>query len=92
MSEVDNPHTEVVGVRRAVCVGDESKQHVTAMKTAAGDVVESADAMALMDTGRVYFMKPPPGAPAHAVHVATGLPLLIQTRTCEACGERVLFA
>jgi hypothetical protein len=32
------------------------------------------------------------GAPAYEAHAQTGLRLLVQTRACPWCGEKVLFA
>lgn len=54
--------------------------------------VSSTDAMSLMDAGQKFAMTPPPGAPAYDAHKATGLDLLLQTRVCEVCRCRVLFA
>ena len=38
-------------------------------------------------------MIPPEGAPAYEAHIASGgLPLILQTRECELCKKKVLFA
>lgn len=92
MSE-DNPAVKVVAVRLRHCPrGEEVVQHVEMLKLEDGGEIGETDAMYLMDAGRSYYMIPPPGAPAYAAHVATGLPLIIQTRICPDCNERVLFA
>ena len=65
--------------------------HVGGVVTEDG-VITADDAIALIEAGRVLDMIPPPGAPAHAVHVATGFPLILQVRTCDLCGQKVLFA
>lgn len=67
-------------------------KHVSGVVTADDTRITADDAIALIDAGRVLDMIPPPGAPAHAAHVATGFPLMLQVRTCELCGKRVLFA
>lgn len=88
----DNPDTRVSAVRTASCPG-RGEDHVTSVKTADGSDLMAALVMDLMDAGRRFFVSGlPPGAPAYEVQVITGLPLLIQTRMCPACGERILFA
>ncbi len=91
MRKEDNPPTKVVAIRTRNCPKGEIK-HVSILFLDGGGEVGEHDAMFLMDAGRDYFMIPPPGSPAHAAHVKTGLPLLLQTRVCPQCSERVLFA
>lgn len=84
------PELEVVAVR-PIEVGGHT--HIEKVKLANGDVVEAADMIAAIDAHKAhYVMRPPEGAPAYQAHQETGLPLLVQTRDCPDCAERVLFA
>ena len=94
----DQPPIRVIGIfDPKPCEGDKAAkehgiQHVGGVVTEDEIEISADDAIALIDAGRVLDMIPPPGAPAHAAHVATGFSLLLQVRTCELCGKRVLFA
>lgn len=93
VSNADAPPIRVIGVYdKAPCPGSPGLIHSGGVVTEDGSRIVAADAIALIDAGRVLGMIPPPGAPAHAAHVATGFPLLLQVRECPLCGQRVLFA
>lgn len=94
MDQVTERHgVKVVAVRTKVCPEEDcDTKHVVMIKLDNGGEISSSDAMSLMDVGVSYFMIPPPGAPAYEAHKVTGLPLLLQTRVCPDCKERVLFA
>ena len=91
MSDIE-PNQHVIGILPPVDCPKGGRAHVGGLHLASGDDLDAPDAIDLMDAGRNYFMLPPPGAPAHEAHVETGLPLILQTVACPACGERVLFA
>jgi len=78
----------VVAIRTRRCEHGDSV-HVDGVKLDNDSTVLAADVIAIIKAGGAFTMTPPPGAPAH---VATGLPLLLQVRECEDCGEEVLFA
>lgn len=91
--DTTNPKTRVVAIRVVDCPKDEDTAHVDRIRLENGDELSSEDTIALMDAGRNFFMIPPPGAPAYEAHIASGgLPLIIQTKACEHCQERILFA
>lgn len=50
------------------------------------------DIIPFIDAGDVFWMIPTEGAPAYQAYKATGLPLMLQIRTCAHCGKRVLWA
>ncbi len=81
----------VVAIRTRRCEHGDSV-HVDGVKLDNDSTVLAADVIAIIKAGGVFSMIPPSGSPAHAAHVATGLPLLLQVRECEDCGEEVLFA
>lgn len=87
----DSPDKEIVAVRMIPCT-PQNGEHIDRIRLADGGELSNDDAIALMDAGKRFFMIPPPGAPAHEMHVLTGKPLLVQTRPCPSCGKRVLFA
>lgn len=66
--------------------------HVSRLEFEDGSECSDEDAIAMLKAGAGLFMTPPPGAPAHAMHVATGLDLILQWRVCPACRSEVLFA
>lgn len=66
--------------------------HVDGVVLADESKLTASDAIAMIDAGRVLYMLPPVGAPAHAASVALGARLLLQVHECEHCGVRVLFA
>lgn len=82
----------IVGVRAGTCPKDEGIHHILKLKLGEGREIEASDLAALIDAGGVYWMIPPPGAPAYEAHLATGLPLILQTRHCPGCGLHVPFA
>ena len=91
-SSVD-PNHQVVAVRPEVCRGDDDRKHPVLVRLGDGSDVTAEDLMALIDAGAAYHMIPPQGAPAYEGHLASGgLPLILQTRTCELCKKKVLFA
>lgn len=90
-TSLDNQAMQIVAVHQEPCPKD-GRKHVTHVKLADDSELTSSKVMILMDVGKRFFMIPPPGAPAYEAYRATGLPLLVQTRTCSQCGERVLFA
>ena len=87
---LDNENKLVVALHQEPCrvIGT----HVQCVRLEDGGEITCEDVMVLMDLGKRFFMIPPPGAPAFAAHQATGLCLLLQTRSCPSCGDRVLFA
>ena len=86
----DAPHLHVVGIiDPRMCAETE---HVRGLVLSDETRLSDVNAIALIDAGRVLYMLPPPGAPAHAASQALGAPLLLQVRTCEHCNTRVLFA
>jgi len=88
----DSDPKQVVGISDVQSCANSDRRHVGAVVLADDSVVSADDAIALIDAGGVLAMTPPPGAPAHAAHLATGLDLLLQVIECPACGKRVLFA
>lgn len=90
----DQPHLHVIGIiDPRSCPAMDSRLHVNGVVFADESKVSASDAIAMIDTGRVLYMVPPEGAPAHAASQALGgARLLLQVRECEHCGERVLFA
>lgn len=82
----------IVGVRAEPCSESEEFQHIIRFKLASDDEINAEDLVDLIDAGGEYWMIPSPHAPAYDAHVATGLPLILQTRECPGCGRRVLFA
>ena len=90
----DQPHLHVIGIiDPRACPVMESRLHVNGVVFADESKVSASDAIAMIDTGRVLYMLPPAGAPAHAASEALGgARLLLQVRECDQCGERVLFA
>lgn len=90
----DSEANEVVAVQLRPCRGN--REHVSGLlvkRPGAGETpVREADAIELIKAGAIFYMVPPPGAPARAAYEATGLPLLVQTRHCELCDAEVLFA
>lgn len=89
--ESDVNEKRVIGARREPCAASE-RQHSSALAIDDGSLLYSSDVIALIDAGAVFSMKPPPGAPAHAAHAATGLDLIVQVVECPECGKKVLFA
>jgi len=87
----DTPDIEVIAIRTEKCPKGE-QNHVVKVKAKSESEYTADDAMYLMDAGQTFFMIPPKGSPAYPVHEATGLPLVLQTKICPDCQERVLFA
>jgi hypothetical protein len=85
----DRPERRVVGV---VMDQSETCQHAGVLVLDDDTRVNIEDAIALIDAGGVFTMIPPEGAPARPAYEATGLPLLLQTKTCERCDKVVVFA
>jgi hypothetical protein len=87
-----DPKHEVTHVRQEPCPKDATIAHIAAVMLAREHIVQATDLAALIDAGAFYWMTPLPGAPAYEAHLATGLPLIIQTRSCPGCGAHVIFA
>lgn len=90
----DQPHLHVVGIiEPRECPTMASRQHVSGVVLADETLLTASDAIAMIDAGRVLYMLPPAGSPAHAASQVLGCGrLLLQVRECEHCGNRVLFA
>jgi hypothetical protein len=90
----DQPHLRVVGITDPQgCPVVASVHHVAGVVLADETRLTASDAIAMVDAGRVLYMLPPSGAPAHEASEALGgARLLLQVRECEHCGNRVLFA
>lgn len=90
----DQPHLHVIGIIKPIeCPTVASVQHVSGVVLTDETRLTASDAIAMLDAGRVLYMLPPSGAPAHAASEALGgARLLLQVRECEHCGNRVLFA
>lgn len=86
----DTSVKHVNAVRWATCISG-TGEHPSMLRLDDG-IVSASDAMALIEAGQKFAMTPPPGAPAYDAHKATGLDLLLQTRVCDRCQTRVLFA
>jgi hypothetical protein len=81
---------EVIAIRTDQVGGHE---HVVAVKLADGRMQTAGFVIGMIEQHAAhYFMIPPEGAPARAMHEVTGLPLILQTRPCPDCGEKTLFA
>lgn len=85
-------NNEVIKVRKFLCASNNEVRHTIRVRLKDGSDISSEDLMSLMDAGRDYFMIPPEGAPAYEAYKVTGAPLILQTRVCEHCQQRVLFA
>lgn len=67
--------------------------HVTMVRLDDETLVPAKEVVRHIDTKvYLYSMIPPKGAPAREAYVATGAPLVLQTRTCPDCRERVIWA
>jgi hypothetical protein len=81
---------EIVAIRTAEARGH---THIVAVKLRDGTVEHAADAVRAIAAHHArYVMRPPEGAPAYRAHQETGLPLLVQIRSCPDCGDDMLFA
>jgi len=93
-----NPLHRVTNVNSEPCFGEPTRLHPEKVMFAGtseqtGRIVAADIVAAEIDEGKlVYWMIPPEGAPAYEAWKATGLPLMLQTRTCDKCHKRVLFA
>lgn len=92
-----NPNHQVVAARRALCISGNGTwgdtEHTVMVKLGDDSELAAEDLIALIEAGAFYHMIPPTGAPAYEAHLRSGgLPLLLQVRTCEHCGKKVLFA
>lgn len=85
----DAKRHEVVKVRGSIC---SEGAHASEILTKEGLEIKSEDAISMINAGVIFFMIPPPGAPAYPAYVATGLPLLLQIKHCKGCDKDVLFA
>lgn len=90
----DQPHLHVIGIiDPRECPTIASVHHVAGVVLADETHLTASDAIAMLDAGRVLYMLPPSGAPAHEASKALGgARLVLQVRECKHCGERNLFA
>lgn len=93
-STPDQPHLHVIGIiEPRECPTVASVQHVSGVVLADETRLTDSDAIEMIEAGRVLYMLPPSGAPAHEASEALGgARLLLQVRDCPHCGNRVLFA
>src|SRR5262249_54852354 len=91
--DVPAPSTEdqrqITGVSREVCTNSRV-QHVAKIKLADGSILNKQDVITLMQEGVIFYTIPSPGVPGYQAHLRTGLPVLMQVRTCPRCQQQVL--